>query len=64
MKNTAAPSAAPGPIQIRAATSATPAAKASMIGSSTSWNCGTPKSNSAWKVERPISRPPIANERR
>ena len=50
----AAPSAPPRPIQIRAATSATPAAKASMIGSRTSWNCGTPKSNSAWKVERPI----------
>ncbi len=64
MKNRAAPRAAPGPIQIRAATSATPAANASMIGSRTSANCGTPKSNSAWKVESPISRPPIANARR
>ena len=64
MKNSAAPSAAPGPIQIRAPTRATPAAKASMIGSSKRLNCGTPKSNSAWKVDRPISRPPNANIRR
>ena len=34
-----------------------------LIGSSTSWNWGTPKSNSAWKVDRPISRPPIAKAR-
>ena len=64
MKKSAAPIAPPRPIQTRAATSATPAANASMIGSSTSWNWGTPKSNSPWKVESPISRPPIANTRR
>jgi hypothetical protein len=27
-------------------------------------NCGTPKSNSAWKVERPMRKPPISATRR
>ena len=59
-KKTAAPSAPPRPIHTRAATSATPAASAISAGWRTARNCGTPKSNSAWNVERPISRPPIS----
>ena len=64
MKKAAAPRAPPRPIQIRAQTSATDAATASSTGSSTKRNWGTPKSNSAWKVERPINRPPIRPMRR
>ena len=59
-KNAAAASAPPRPINSRAATSATPAAPAIMNGSSTRRNCGTSKSNSPWKTDRPSSRPPIA----
>ena len=59
-KNSAAPSAAPRPIQTRAATRATPAASATSTGWLTARNCGTPKSNSAWNVDRPIRRPPIS----
>ena len=59
-KKSAAPSAPPRPIHTRAATSATPAASAISAGWRTARNCGTPKSNSAWNVERPISRPPIS----
>ncbi len=58
-KNSAAMSAPPRPIQMRAATSAKAAASETSIGWKTIRNCGTPKSNSPWKVERPISRPPI-----
>ena len=67
-KNSAAPSAAPRPSQIRAATSATPAASMISIGWKTIRNCGTPKSNSAWKVESPSNSAPgseiAAHERR
>ena len=44
--------------QARATTSADAAANAISIGWKTNWNCGTPKSNSAWKVDRPIRKPP------
>ncbi len=64
MKKAAAARAPPRPIQIRAQTSATEAATASSTGSSTRRNWGTPKSNSAWKVDSPISRPPIRPTRR
>ena len=39
-----------------------PAAKAIRIGWKIIWNWGTPKSNSAWKVESPISKPPISDD--
>ena len=58
MKKPAAPSAAPGPAQIRTATSATLEASISRIGWKTSRNCGTAKSNSPWKVESPIRKAP------
>ena len=64
MKKAAAARAPPRPIQIRAQTRATEAATASSTGSSTRRNWGTPKSNSAWKVDSPISRPPIRPTRR
>ena len=35
------------------------AASAMSTGWKRSWNCGTPKSNSAWKVDRPISSAPV-----
>ena len=57
-KNSAAPSAAPRPSQIRAATSDTPAASMISIGWKIIRNCGTPKSNSAWKVESPSRNAP------
>ena len=41
-----------------AATSETPAASMTSIGAKTMRNCGTPKSNSAWKVERPSRNAP------
>ena len=58
MKKPAAPSAAPGPAQIRTATSATLEASISRTGWKTSRNCGTAKSNSPWKVESPIRNAP------
>ena len=58
-KNRAAPIAAPRPSQTRAATSETPAASMTSIGAKTKRNCGTPKSNSAWKVERPSRNAPV-----
>ena len=62
-KKTAAPTAPPGPPTSRAATSARPAAPAIIIGCRTRRNCGTPKSNSAWKTDRPMSMPPSAKTR-
>jgi hypothetical protein len=56
--------AAPRPIQIRAATSANPAPSAISIGWNSIRNCGTPKSNSAWKIEIPIKSPAIKPTRR
>ena len=63
-KKPAVARAPPGPIQIRAQTSAVAAASAISTGWKTIWNWGTPKSNSAWKVESPISSPPISPARR
>ena len=40
------------------------AASAISIGWKRKSNCGTPKSNSAWKVERPIRKPPPSAARR
>ena len=59
-KNATAPSAAPRPAHMRAATRPTPAASMISIGWKTNRNWGTPKSNSAWKVDRPSSRPPVS----
>jgi hypothetical protein len=56
--------AAPRPSQIRAATSEAPAASITIIGSKTKRNCGTPKSNSAWKVDRPRRNAPGSATRR
>ena len=53
-----APSAPPRPRRTRATTSPMPAASISRIGWQTSRNCGTAKSNSAWKVERPTRNEP------
>ena len=51
----AAAEAAGGP-----ATSAMLAASAISTGWKTSWNCGTPKPNSSWSVDRPISVAPAS----
>ena len=40
-----------------------PAASAISIGWKRKSNCGTPKSNSAWKVESPIRKPPASDAR-
>ena len=53
-KKIAAPIAPPRPTQRRAATSASAAARAISPGWKMKRNCGTPKSNSPWKVDRPI----------
>ena len=58
MNTSAAVRAPPRPLRTRAATSPMPAARASRIGCHTRRNCGTPKSNSAWNVDRPTSRAP------
>ena len=50
--------APPRPRRMRAATSPMPAASISSIGWNTSLNCGTPKSNSPWNVERPVMTAP------
>ena len=57
-KSDGAANASPGPSQIRAATSTTPAASMMSIGWKTSWNCGMPRSNSSWNVDSAMSRPP------
>ncbi len=59
-KKPTAPSAAPRPPHIRVATRPTPAAIMISSGWKTKRNCGTPKSNSAWKVERPSMNPPVS----
>ena len=55
-----AASAPPRPSRSRAATSPTLAASAIRIGWKASWNCGTPKPNSSWSVDRPISVAPAS----
>ena len=60
----AAAIAPPRPIHSRAVTSANPAARAISSGWKMKRNCGTPKSNSPWKVDRPMSSPPIMPTRR
>ena len=60
----AAAIAPPRPIHSRAVTSANPAARAISSGWKMKRNCGTPKSNSPWKVDRPMSSPPIRPMRR
>ena len=61
---TVAAIAPPGPMYMRAHTRPMPADAAISTGWSTSRNCGTPKSNSAWKVDRPTSSPPMSPMRR
>ena len=63
-KKPTAPSAVPRPAQSRTATSPTPAASMISIGWSTKRNWGTPKSNSPWNVDRPMSRPPASDTAR
>ena len=63
-KNSAASTAPPAPIQMRPATSATPAASATRNGWKTCAYCGTPKSNSAWNVDTPMRNPPTMPMRR
>ena len=63
-KKATASSADPLPRYMRVATRPTPAASMISIGWKTKRNCGTLKSNSAWKVERPSSRPPGSAMRR
>ena len=63
-KNATAASAVPRPAHRRTATSPTPAASMISIGCNTKRNWGTPKSNSPWKVDRPMSRPPASETAR
>ena len=52
--------AAPRPSMMRAPTKAKAAAAAISIGSNTWRNCITPKSNSIWKTDIPMTKPPKA----